>query len=60
MQVRADLARTAEVTGLLLAISRDHAEAMGGTLTVESEKGTGSTFRLTLPRGGAPEASDQR
>jgi len=50
VQVRADLTRTAEGTGLGLAISRDLAEAMHGTLTVESEKGVGSTFRLTLPR----------
>ena len=50
VQVRADLTRTAEGTGLGLAISRDLAEAMHGTLTVESEKGKGSTFRLTLPR----------
>jgi signal transduction histidine kinase len=50
VQVRADLTRTAEGTGLGLAISRDLAEAMNGTLTVESVKGEGSTFRLTLPR----------
>ena len=50
VQVRADLTRTAEGTGLGLAISRDLAEAMQGTLTVESTKGEGSTFRLTLPR----------
>jgi signal transduction histidine kinase len=50
VQVRADLTRTAEGTGLGLAISRDLAEAMNGALTVESVKGSGSTFRLTLPR----------
>jgi signal transduction histidine kinase len=50
VQVRADLTRTAEGTGLGLAISRDLAEAMNGTLTVESVKGEGSTFSLTLPR----------
>jgi len=50
VQVRSDLTRTAEGTGLGLAISRELAEAMNGSLTVESEKGVGSTFRLTLPR----------
>ena len=50
VQVRSDLTRTAEGTGLGLAISRDLAEAMGGTLTVESSRGVGSTFTLTLPR----------
>lgn len=38
--------------GLGLAISRDLAEAMGGTLTVRSDIGRGSTFYLTLPRSG--------
>lgn len=37
--------------GLGLAISRDLAVAMHGTLTVRSELGEGSCFTLTLPRG---------
>jgi signal transduction histidine kinase len=37
--------------GLGLAISRELARLMDGTLTVISEEGRGSTFTLELPRG---------
>ncbi len=36
-------------TGLGLALSREFAEAMGGSLSAKSEPGMGSTFILTLP-----------
>jgi PAS domain S-box-containing protein len=38
-----------EGIGLGLAISRDLARGMGGTLTVESQLGEGATFTLSLP-----------
>jgi signal transduction histidine kinase len=49
VQVRSDLTREHGGTGLGLAISRSVAEAMGGSLTVDSVVGAGSTFTLRLP-----------
>jgi signal transduction histidine kinase len=44
--------------GLGLAVSRRLTEANGGTLTVESRPGQGSTFTVTFPRKG-DEPSDR-
>ena len=43
------LTREEKGTGLGMPISRELARGMGGDLTVESEPGVGSVFRLTLP-----------
>ena len=50
VQVNRSLAQPVEGTGLGLAISRDMVEGMAGTLTVSSEPGRGSSFKVTLPR----------
>lgn len=51
VQVNAPFAKTTEGVGLGLAISRDIADRMKGSLTVESEVGKGSVFTVTLRRG---------
>jgi signal transduction histidine kinase len=42
--------------GLGLAIGRELAERMGGTLELEADSGPGASFVLRLPRARAPEA----
>jgi signal transduction histidine kinase len=46
------LNRPTEGVGLGLAISRDLARHMGGSVSVESTVGAGAVFTLTLPRAG--------
>jgi signal transduction histidine kinase len=49
-QVRGAGATTVAGAGLGLTVSRQLADLLGGRITVESEPGAGSTFRLTIPR----------
>jgi signal transduction histidine kinase len=49
VQVEKGLTRSVDGTGLGLAVSRELAQRMGGTLTVTSEVGVGSRFVFTLP-----------
>ncbi len=50
---QADASTTREYggTGLGLSISRKFCEMMGGTLSAQSEKGSGSTFTMRIPTG---------
>ena len=58
VQVDQGLSRRFEGNGLGLALSKGLAERLGGTLSVQSTPGEGSTFTLALPRG--TQAQDKR
>jgi len=48
-QEEKDLAKNVGGLGLGLALAKENAELMGGDITLQSEKGVGSTFTLVLP-----------
>jgi PAS domain S-box-containing protein len=50
-QVEQGRARNREGSGIGLALARRLIELMGGTISVESELGVGSTFTVALPAG---------
>ena len=52
-QVEGSATRRYEGTGIGLALVREIVDLHGGRIAVESKLGQGSTFTITLPRGGA-------
>ncbi len=55
-QESAGLQRSHEGSGLGLAITRHLVDQLDGTITVDSEKGIGSTFSVTFPIEETPDA----
>jgi signal transduction histidine kinase len=55
-QLDGGLSRRHEGTGLGLALTRKLVELQGGSITVHSERGVGSTFTVVLPRQLPPSA----
>jgi len=58
-QLDSSASRKYEGTGIGLALVKEFAELMGGTVTVQSEPGKGSTFSVKLPKN-ADRAAVQR
>jgi signal transduction histidine kinase/DNA-binding response OmpR family regulator len=59
-QVQSDARRQYEGTGLGMAIVKKFVEQWGGMIHVESQPGSGSSFRVTLPAGSPASVSAQR
>lgn len=55
VQVDSSVSRRYNGTGLGLALAKEYTEMHGGTISVESELGSGSTFIVRLPEVPRPE-----